>query len=40
MGDKHKAKAGRIIRQEQETRINQLEDKLAWEKVKRNDVIL
>jgi len=37
MGDKHKAKAGRIIRQEQETRINQLEDKLAWEKVKRND---
>ena len=35
MGDKHKVKAGRIIRQEQETRINQLEDKLAWEKVKR-----
>lgn len=35
MGDKHKAKAGRIIRQEQEKRIKQLEDKLAWEKTNR-----
>ena len=35
MGDKHKAKAGRIIRQEQEKRIKQLEDKLAWENTNR-----
>ena len=35
MGDKHKAKAGRIIRQEQEKRIKQLEDKLAWENANR-----